>query len=85
MFTENLKSAIETWQKEDAQKRAIMVIAIEEKEQVEDTTHCETAVAVMGGSKLLVEAVKAARKNGGVVNDLFNKADMSMLLEKLCR
>lgn len=84
-MNEALQQAIQGWQQEDKEKRAILVIAIEEKESTEEETHCETAVAVMGGSKLLVEAVKAARKNGGVVNDLFNKADMSMLLEKLCR
>lgn len=82
---ERIKQAIQEWQEENKEKRAILVIAIEEKEKFEDKTDCEATVAVMGGSRLLVEAVKAERKNGGVVNDIFNKADMSMLLEKLCR
>ena len=85
MINEALQQAIQGWQQEDKEKRAILVIAIEEKERTEEERHCETDVAVMGVSQLLVEAVKAVREKGGVVNDLFNKADMSILLEKLCR
>lgn len=55
MINEALRQAIEGWQQEDKEKRAILVIAIEEKERTEEETHCETAVAVMGGSKHLVE------------------------------
>lgn len=84
-MTENLKSAIETWQNEEGKKRAILVIAIEEKERNEEETKCETSVAVMGGSKHLVEAVKAAKRDGGVVAQIFNKADFSLLMDKLCK
>lgn len=84
-MTENLKSAIENWQNEEEKKRAILVIAIDEKERTEEETHCETAVAVMGGSKHLVEAVKAAKRDGGVVAQIFNKADFSLLMDKLCK
>lgn len=84
-MTENLELAIKTWQKEDGKKRAIMVIAIEEKECKEDKTECETTIAVLGSNRMLVEAVKCAKKDGGVAANIYNKADMSMLLEKLCR
>lgn len=84
-MTENLKSAIETWQNEEGKKRAILVIAIEEKERNEEETKCETSVAVMGSGKLLVEAVKAAKRDGGVVAQIFNKADFSLLMDKLCK
>lgn len=85
MINEALKQAIQGWQEEDKGKRAILMIAIEEKERTEEGAHCKTSVAVMGSSKHLVEAVKAARKDGGVVAQIFEKADMSMLFEKLCR
>lgn len=84
MINEALRQAIEGWQQEDKEKRAILVIAIEEKERTEEETHCETAVAVMGGSKHLVEAVKAAKRDGGVAQ-IFNKADFSLLMDKLCK
>lgn len=84
-MTENLESAIETWQNEEGKKRAILVIAIEEKERNEEETKCETSVAVMGSGKLLVEAVKRTKMDGGVAAKIFRDADMSMLLEKLCR
>lgn len=84
-MTENLKSAIETWQNEEGKKRAILGIAIEEKERNEEETKCETSVAVMGSGKLLVEAVKAAKRDGGVVAQIFNKADFSLLMDKLCK
>lgn len=82
---ERIKRAIQEWQDEDKGKRAILLMAIEEKERTEENTQCEMSVAVMGSGKLLVEAVKAAKRDGGVVNDIFNKADMSMLLDKLCK
>lgn len=85
MINEALRQAIEGWQQEDKEKRAILVIAIEEKERTEEETHCETAVAVMGGSKHLVEAVKAAKRDGGVVAQIFNKEDFSLLMDKLCK
>lgn len=79
-MTENLKSAIENLQNEEGKKRAILVIATEEKE-----TKCETNVAVIGSGKLLVEAVKRTKMEDGVAAKIFNEADMGMLLEKLCR
>lgn len=82
---ERIKQAISEWQGEDKEKRAVLLIAIEEKNRTEERTECETTVAVMGGNRMLVEAVKAARKDGGVVAQIFAKADMSMLLEKLCK
>lgn len=85
MITEDLKSAIETWQKDDCKKRAIMVIAIEEQERTEDETHCETAIAIMGSERMLIEAVKASKKDGGVVANIFSKADFILLMEKLCK
>lgn len=84
-MTENLKSAIETWQNEEGKKRAILVIAIEEKERNEEETKYETSVAVIGSGNLLIEAVKRTKMDGGVAANIFNKADMSMLLDKLCR
>ena len=39
----------------------------------------------MGSGKLLVEAVKRTKMDGGVAAKIFRDADMSMLLEKLCR
>lgn len=85
MINEALRQAIEGWQQEDKEKRAILVIAIEEKERNEEETKCETSVAVMGSGKLLVEAVKRTKMDGGVAAKIFRDADMSMLLEKLCR
>lgn len=85
MITEDLKQAIETWQKEDCKKRAIMVIAIEEKERTEDKTNCETSVCVKGSERMLVEAVKSAKKSDGVVTNIFNKANFMLLMEKLCK
>lgn len=84
-MNEALQQAIQGWQQEDKEKRAILVIAIEEKERTEEETRCETAVAVMGGSKHLVEAVKAAKRGGGVIAQIFNKADFSLLMDKLCK
>lgn len=85
MITENLKSAIETWQKDDCKKRAVLVIAIEEKERTEEETHLETSVAVLGSERMLVEAVKQTKKDGGVAANIFNKSDFMLLMEKLCR
>ena len=66
MITENLKTAIEEWQKEVGKKRAILVIAIEEKERKEDKTELETSLAVLGSNRMLVEAVKRTKMDGGV-------------------
>lgn len=85
MITENLKTAIEEWQKEVGQKRSILVIAIEEKERKEDETELETSLAVLGSNRMLVEAVKHTKMDGGVAAQIFAKADMSILLDKLCR
>lgn len=85
MITENLKTAIEEWQKEVGKKRAILVIATEEKERKEDKTELETSLAVLGSNRMLVEAVKRTKMDGGVAAQIFAKADMSMLLDKLCR
>ena len=84
-MTENLKSAIQDWQNERGKKRAILVIAIEEKERDEEETKCETNVAVIGSGRLLVEAVKQTKMEGGVAAKIFNEADMRTLLDKLCR
>lgn len=85
MITENLKTAIEEWQKEVGKKRAILVIAIEEKERKEDKTELETSLAVLGSNRMLVEAVKRTKMDDGVAAQIFAKADMSILLDKLCR
>lgn len=85
MVTENLKTAIKEWQKEVGQKRAILVIAIEEKERKEDEMKCEVSLAVLGSHRMLVEAVKSTKMDGGVAAQIFAKADMSILLDKLCR
>lgn len=82
---ERIKQAIQSWQEESKEKRAILLIAVEEKECKENVTTAENSVAVIGRGKLLVEAVKCVKTEGGIAADIFNKADMSMLLEKLRR
>lgn len=82
---ERIKQAIRSWQEESKEKRAILVIAIEEQGRTEEVTNCETSVAVIGSGKLLVEAVKCTKKDGGVAANIFNKADLSLLMDKLCK
>lgn len=85
MINEVLKQAIEGWQEENKEKRAILMIAIEEKERTEEGTHCETAVSVMGRNKHLVEAVKSVKKDGGVAAKIFDEADFCLFMEKFCK
>ena len=61
------------------------MIAIEEQEWTEEQTTCETSVAVMGSNRMLIEAMKAVKKDGGVVEDILKKADFMLLMEKFCQ
>lgn len=82
---ENLKSAIETWQGKEGKKRAILVIASEEIERNEEATTCGTHVILMGCHKQLVNAVKAGKTKDNTVANIFKEADLSILIDKLCK
>lgn len=85
MITEDLKSAIETWQKEEGKKRAILLIAVEETQRNEDTHELGTTTAVLGSQRMLIEAVKEVKKDGDVASMLMKKADVMLLMEKMCQ
>lgn len=56
-MNENLKTAISSWQEENKENRAIIVVAFEKTSSDENSTSANIAAAIIGKHQDLVEAV----------------------------
>ena len=85
MIAEELKPNIEEWCK-NGKKRAVMVIAIEGKQENPETNklECETSVVALGVKEMLVGAVKSILASDCVSAKIFDCAQASLELDKFC-
>ncbi|MBQ3213313.1 MAG: hypothetical protein IJN45_03270 [Alistipes sp.] len=62
-MNDNLKNAIQNWQEENKENRAIIVIALEKISSDEEKTSANIAAAIIGKHTDLVEAVSGCLKD----------------------
>lgn len=72
-------AALESWHNEDKEKRALIVIAIEDV----DKEHHNTTGAIMGGGRLLTEGVISMMKDQPVFRRLVRDASLCLITPSL--
>lgn len=72
-------AALESWHNEDKEKRALIVIAIEDV----DKEHHNTTGAIMGGGRLLTEGVASMMKDQPVFRRLVKDASLCLIAPSL--
>lgn len=72
-------AALESWHNEDKEKRALVIIAIEDV----DKEHHNTTSAIMGSGRLLIEGVGSLMKDQPVFRRIVKDASMCLVAPSL--
>lgn len=85
-MNDNLKNAIQNWQEENKENRAIIVIALEKISSDEENTSANIAAAIIGKHQDLVEAVSGCLKDKNhPARSIIREAELKIAIDNILK
>ena len=85
-MNENLKTAISSWQEENKENRAIIVIALEKISSNEESTSANIAAAIIGKHNDLVEAISGCLKDKNhPARSIIREAELKIAIDNILK
>lgn len=85
-MNENLKTAISSWQEENKENRAIIVVAFEKTSSDENSTSANITAAIIGKHQDLVEAVSGCLKDKNhPARSIIREAELKIAIDNILK
>lgn len=85
-MNENLKTAISSWQEENKENRAIIVVAFEKTSSDENSTSANIAAAIISKHQDLVEAVSGCLKDKNhPARSIIREAELKIAIDNILK